>query len=1012
MKDDYVAQLMNECDVFIAAEVWMRKEGLPAAKINGWNLWASLYPTAMRGITYGGLLVYARTTVPLKMLSIKEEAWETLAWYKVGDTIYGTAYLPPNNSSFLTHWTIEPIELLLQDINTYASQYPEAAFIILGDLNARAAVGTDTVTSTRGRFLRATLPDNWTIAADRATHISSDLRSLSTLDYVIRCPKAQTRSTTAVGPFSGLSDHCWIKVTSQSRYDPPPEIEPLPHAKPPSLPATQADEEEAALLAKHPTEKDPTEIPPYFHPDTTDVHNLRKQAERAQETLRMDPGNRQLHATTRSLQNRLTAARRRHQAARRTHRARYLATLPPAQWWKHANELLRSKDGKEISIPGPVITEHFRTLLRMENVQIPLPPPEGVPLRQFEEDFTEEEVRTMVAKLKKSSAGEDRVTCQDIRSIPTPELTKHINHILETGDPPSSWSRMILVAIPKPGLAANTPSNLRGIALQSAFRKVFTLLVMQRLFETVEPSLPATQSGFRPGRRTTDNLFVLRTLHEKAVEQNENLFLAQIDLRRAFDSVSRPKLFAQLYSRGIFGRVITALRITYERQEVFVKANKRFSQAIQANVGVPQGDPLSPLLFILYMADLRLQHQDDPTIGSLSVPYLALADDFTLTSQTREGLQWKLAELHKTCEALELHINPNKCSIAAMGQLAGREEIGIFKIKESIIPRTSTIVINGYSMNEENLKGGWDSDTHALVRLKKAASAFRVVKALRHELGLTTPKDLLRTYRTLVESKLAYAKEICFDTSPKTTALLLRTQKSDVRYICGVHCRAMTGILLRDCAILDSTRQTLLITIKYLQYLAESNPLTPAREALNEQFNLRFGWFERLRVNMNAIGFPLDRHFDPRSLVKLVEGLLWQAQQLELLTEIEQTSRMKVWSGKTDLLEPPKPKKPAIYLSLPRPLARACARLRTSSHNMAIERLRIGNRRKSRHLRICTHCTVVEDEEHVLQSCPLFNAIRPGNITNLLYRCLECKTISIAVFIHKTLQAIDLRYIN
>ncbi|RPA80725.1 hypothetical protein BJ508DRAFT_199137, partial [Ascobolus immersus RN42] len=69
-------------------------------------------------------------------------------------------------------------------------------------------------------------------------------------------------------------------------------------------------------------------------------------------------------------------------------------------------------------------------------------------------------------------------------------------------------------------------------------------------------AIPQYQSGFTPGRRTTDNLFILRTLHEQACETNSPLYVAQIDIRKAFDSVSRPLLFETLYKAGIHGPLI------------------------------------------------------------------------------------------------------------------------------------------------------------------------------------------------------------------------------------------------------------------------------------------------------------------------------------------------------------------------------------------------------------------------------------------------------------------------
>src|SRR5690606_31815589 len=110
-------------------------------------------------------------------------------------------------------------------------------------------------------------------------------------------------------------------------------------------------------------------------------------------------------------------------------------------------------------------------------------------------------------------------------------------------------------------------------------------------------------------------------------------------------------------------------------------------------------------------------------------------------------------------------------------------------------------------------------------------------------------------------------------------------------------------------------------------------------------------------------------------------------------------------------LEPAMPFHTAPYLHFPRPIARACARLGTSTHNMAIERYRIGNRRKDRLARKCNHCGVLEDERHVLEDCPLFDAARnklPNHI-HILMQALE-PDLAMGEFLQEVLGIVDKRY--
>ena len=61
--------------------------------------------------------------------------------------------------------------------------------------------------------------------------------------------------------------------------------------------------------------------------------------------------------------------------------------------------------------------------------------------------------------------------------------------------------------------------NYRGISLLSICEKILAKVMATRLLKYVDQILPETQSGFRPKRGTTDLIFILKQLQEKAKEQ-------------------------------------------------------------------------------------------------------------------------------------------------------------------------------------------------------------------------------------------------------------------------------------------------------------------------------------------------------------------------------------------------------------------------------------------------------------------------------------------------------------
>ena len=86
-------------------------------------------------------------------------------------------------------------------------------------------------------------------------------------------------------------------------------------------------------------------------------------------------------------------------------------------------------------------------------------------------------------------------------------------------------------------------NNYRGISLLSIVGKVYARVVLNRLQVLAERVYPEAQCGFRAGRSTVDMIFSVRQLQEKCREQRRPLYLAFVDLTKAFDTVSRSGLF-------------------------------------------------------------------------------------------------------------------------------------------------------------------------------------------------------------------------------------------------------------------------------------------------------------------------------------------------------------------------------------------------------------------------------------------------------------------------------------
>ena len=94
--------------------------------------------------------------------------------------------------------------------------------------------------------------------------------------------------------------------------------------------------------------------------------------------------------------------------------------------------------------------------------------------------------------------------------------------------------------------------NHRGISLLSVAGKILAKVLLNRLNEHLEQSglLPESQCGFRKDRGTTDMIFTERQLQEKCQEQSMDLYMAFVDITKAFDTVIREGLWESMAKFG------------------------------------------------------------------------------------------------------------------------------------------------------------------------------------------------------------------------------------------------------------------------------------------------------------------------------------------------------------------------------------------------------------------------------------------------------------------------------
>ena len=212
----------------------------------------------------------------------------------------------------------------------------------------------------------------------------------------------------------------------------------------------------------------------------------------------------------------------------------------------------------------------------------------------------------------------------------------------------------------------------RPISLIHSFIKLFTKVLARRLAPQMDRFVITNQSAFIRGRVLHDNFkatqFTAKLLHRK----KKSCALLKLDISKAFDSVNWNFLLGLLTHMGFSRRWINWISMVLSSASTKIICNGSPGRRICHARGLRQGDPLSPLIFVLVMEALNalfkvveargLFQQLDPLITDRVFLY---ADDVVLfVSPSQQDLTLVKGILEVFAADSGLYTNIAKCLIA------------------------------------------------------------------------------------------------------------------------------------------------------------------------------------------------------------------------------------------------------------------------------------------------------------------------------------------------------------
>ena len=670
-----------------------------------------------------------------------------------------------------------------------------------------------------------------------------------------------------------------------------------------------------------------------------------------------------------------------------------IAQNDPKSFWELIGKM--NSWGKERTDPASNITsgawvQHFQKLFSDDSVKR-IGETGEKSFKTFEplldSHVTKEELKDAFSKLKTGKAvGPDQILTEYLKSfknIAENVLLKVVNSIFSNHIYPSIWAKNFLKPIYKKSDCKLT-DNYRGLAIGSVFAKLFSFILLGRLktFIDMNKIISPNQIGFMKGSRTSDHIFLLKTLIAKIVKnEGKKLYTAFIDFKKAYDTVDRIVLLDHLKKLGINGLLLQNIEAMYYKTEYLVKYKNGHLDPIPSNVGLKQGCPLSPMLFNMYIDDIVNIFSDkcDPvTLQGKRMSHFLYADDLIILSTSENGLQTGLDSLHDFAFKKHLSVSIDKSKTMIFNK-TGKLIKRAFNIGGEYLESVQTFSYLGYEIsasgsNSFAIKNLHDKASKAIQAIFKTIARFNI-----------PVKTSIRLFDAYISPIILYNVENWGEMTNKEIRNfgngtfwedILNAKASNIhrkflKYILGVTKSCPNLAVMGETGEIPLLLKGYKLMIQYWYRVTNLPDRNLAKLALLENINLKTNWITTIEKLINA--FNLSDFINNGNNLKYtckshIHASFVQHWKTSIYID---KGRLEFYSKHKHAFEF------AEYLKTPDfEKRKTIAKIRCSDHKLEIEKGR--HKRIPREARICKLCPMgkIETEDHFLFDCAFYGDIR------------------------------------
>merc|ERR1712002_424994 len=327
----------------------------------------------------------------------------------------------------------------------------------------------------------------------------------------------------------------------------------------------------------------------------------------------------------------------------------------------------------------------------------------------------------------------------------------------------NDWLRAIIVPLYKGKGDRNECKNYRGISLLSIPGKVYGGIAIERVRVLTKGMIGDEQCGFRSGRGCMDQVFVMKKMSEKFCGKNKSLYVAYMDLEKAYDRIDRDAMWRVLSMYGINGKLLAAVQSMYERSECCVRVHREEGEWFNVRGRLRQGCVMSPWLFNIFMdgvmKEVRERVGDDGAIlwdarrnCGWKVEWLMFAGDTVLVGDSKEKMERLVQEFGSVCRRWKLTVNAGKSKVMRIGKNGEEDEVNISLNGKR---REEVEIYRSLGVDIANDSGIGEEVNHRIGEARRAWGALKDVWKKRH----ISREAKVGMYEGIIEPSLLYGCE-------------------------------------------------------------------------------------------------------------------------------------------------------------------------------------------------------------------------------------------------------------